>query len=186
MNSFHWDVLRSWASHLASIQLIKTFLIYSSQTNKAYRKEHPTRCSSKKGVPFPISSSYKISKIAFQLQEFKEHRFKFLSIFFVNLGFNFIYRYLAKQNRLKYNQKLVIYAFFLLFSFFIEGVPLMILTSQMSVASSASYKNRNTFLLKKCFSKCDNLLHISMLQVMVCLYKHFLKIWSWGALHINK
>ena len=41
----------------------------------------------KKGVPFQISSSYKLSKIAFQLQEFKEHLFRFYSIFinyFVN------------------------------------------------------------------------------------------------------
>ena len=61
----------------------------------------------------------------------------------------------------------------------------MILASQISRVSSASYKNKNTFCKKKYFfSKCDNVLHISMLLVVLCSNKHFLKLWSWGALHI--
>ena len=59
-------------------------------------------------------------KMAFWLQEFKEHLFRLLSIFihyFVNLRFNRIKIYKARLNKLKYNQKLVIYPSITIFSF---------------------------------------------------------------------
>ena len=65
-----------------------------------------------KGVPFQISSSYKLLKIVFQLQEFQEHLFRFLLIFttsFENFGFNLTQIYVARHNELKYSFKLVIY-----------------------------------------------------------------------------
>ena len=91
-----WDAPFRYNDNIVNIWITILRIYYPCTIRvfeRAFKWRAPHEVFLKKVVPFQISSSYKLSKMAFLLQEFKEHLFRFLSFFinyFANLVYNFI------------------------------------------------------------------------------------------------